>query len=393
MSAAGRAPGGSPGPGEPRAPVGAAELDVLVVVEQLRRAVPGGIGTYTRGLIRGLRDLAPGAAPHVTLIASRAARGRPDPLGALGPTLRTIPLGPRSLVKAWDLGLARVGRDASLVHATSTLTPPTSVPLVATVHDLAWRHLPWAFPPRGRRWHEASLRRTLRRAAAIVVPSEQVAAEVRDLVETPGGGGGRVVVVEEGADHLPSPDPEGTRRALDALGVAGEYLLAVGTLEPRKNLARLVEAYESVRPGLPEPWPLVVVGPAGWGRAGDGGEARPGVVFAGAVRDSVLSGLYAGARCVAYVPLLEGYGLPVVEAMRAGTPVVASAVPSARGAALEVDPLDVDSIASGLSIAATDGGRRDRLVDAGRRRTEGLTWRRCAEHHVSLWCDVAGAPR
>jgi len=364
MSAPGVPPAAAPRAGRPA-------LSVLVVAEQLRRVVPGGIGTYTRGLVTGLGALDPELAPLVTLAASRAPRSGGDAVAALGPAVRTVGLGPRALVAAWDHGLARVGRDASVVHACSTLTPPSSAPLVATVHDLAWRHLEWAFPPRGRRWHEASLRRAVRRASAIVVPSE--------------------AVVDEGADHLPAPDDRAAAAALDALGVTGEYLLAVGTLEPRKNLVRLVEAYAAARPSLPEPWPLVVVGPAGWGRSTGVEAPPPGVVLAGVVGDAELAALYARARCVAYVPLLEGYGLPVVEAMRAGAPVVASAVPSARGAALEVDPLDVDSIAAGLVVAATDGERRARLVAAGLERTGGLTWRRCAEQHVALWRRVVAA--
>ena len=385
MSAPGVPPAAAPRAGRPA-------LSVLVVAEQLRRVVPGGIGTYTRGLVTGLGALDPELAPLVTLAASRAPRSGGDAVAALGPAVRTVGLGPRALVAAWDHGLARVGRDASVVHACSTLTPPSSAPLVATVHDLAWRHLEWAFPPRGRRWHEASLRRAVRRASAIVVPSEAVADEVREGVASVRGRSPcDVAVVDEGADHLPAPDDRAAAAALDALGVTGEYLLAVGTLEPRKNLVRLVEAYAAARPSLPEPWPLVVVGPAGWGRSTGVEAPPPGVVLAGVVGDAELAALYARARCVAYVPLLEGYGLPVVEAMRAGAPVVASAVPSARGAALEVDPLDVDSIAAGLVVAATDGERRARLVAAGLERTGGLTWRRCAEQHVALWRRVVAA--
>jgi alpha-1,3-rhamnosyl/mannosyltransferase len=103
----------------------------------------------------------------------------------------------------------------------------------------------------------------------------------------------------------------------------------------------------------------------------------------------VLSGLYAGARCVAYVPLLEGWGLPVVEAMATGTPVVASPVPSAGGRALEVDPEDEGAITEGLVAACCDEPLRARLVSAGLERASQLTWAQCARRHVAVWQDAA----
>lgn len=377
------------GDGEPAAGV----RSVVVVAEQLRRSVPGGIGTYTRGLVTGLRTLGPGRSPAVTLLASRARRRGDDAVRALGVPVHELPLGQRALVAAWDHGIGRAGRGAEVVHACSTLTPPPAAPLVVTVHDLAWRHLPSAYPARGRRWHEASLRRAVRRAAAVVVPSEPVACEVREVLAVLGRSGAvEVTVVEEGSDHLPAPDATGAERVLASLGVHGELLLAVGTLEPRKNLPRLVTAYLAARASFPEPWPLLIVGPSGWGPGG-AAELPDGVVCAGSLRPEVLAALYERARLLAYVPLLEGFGLPVVEAMRAGTPVVSSPVPAAAGASLEVDPLEVESIADGLATAAVDGPTRERLVEAGRRRAAGLTWRRCAEQHVAVWSRVARPSR
>ncbi|MDA8291986.1 MAG: glycosyltransferase family 1 protein [Actinomycetota bacterium] len=366
-------------------------LRALVVAEQLRRAVPGGIGTYTRGLVSGLAQLEPEVAPQVALVASRAPRRGVDAVAALGRPVHVIPVGRRALVAAWDAGIGKVGRGEDVVHACSTLTPRPSVPLVATVHDLAWRHLGEAYPARGRRWHEESLERAVRRAAALVVPSEPVATEVRELVASLGRSGRvEVAVVDEGSDHLPEPDRGVADDLLAAKGVVGPYVLAVGTIEPRKNLARLVSAYAIARSSFPEPWPLLLVGPEGWGDALGRSAPPPGVAFAGAVGPGTLAALYEGARCVAYVPILEGFGLPVVEAMRAGSPVVASAVPSAGGAALEVDPLDVESIAAGLVSAATDEERRELLVARGRSRAAVLTWRRCAQEHLAIWSRVAG---
>ena len=142
------------------------------------------------------------------------------------------------------------------------------------------------------------------------------------------------------------------------------------------------DAYDRARSRLPEPWPLVVVGPQGWG---DALRPRPGVVLAGEVPAGILAGLYAGCRCLAYVPLHEGYGLPALEAMAAGAPVVASPMPSTQGAAFEVDPLSVAAIADGLVCGSIDGPTRDGLIAGGRTRVEKLTWESTARRHVALW--------
>jgi len=251
--------------------------------------------------------------------------------------------------------------------------------MTVTVHDLAWRQVPDAYPARGLRWHEAALGRALERASAFVTPSRAAA----DALIAAGAPVARVNAIDEGSDHLPEPDDAGADVVLKRLGITGPFLLSVGTLEPRKNLARLVAAYRSARRHLPEPWPLVVVGPQGWGgQAPTDGE---GVVLAGWVADPVLASLYRQARVVVYVPLLEGFGLPALEAMAAGTAVVASPMPSTGGAALEVDPDNVEAIAAALVAVATDDTIRADLVAAGSKRAAALTWEATARAHVDLW--------
>jgi glycosyltransferase involved in cell wall biosynthesis len=358
---------------------------VLIVVEQLRRRAPGGIGTYARGLLQGLRRLeaGPGGQPavtpgvDVTLLASRAGGGA-DPLASFGLPVVASPLPGALLTRAWDTGLLGSPDGFDVVHAVSLAVPRSRAPAVATVHDLAWRQVPDAFPPRGRRWHEAALERALRRTRLLLAPSAETAEALREA----GAPAERVAVFDEGADHLPPADDAATRHLLRGLGVESPYLLSVGTNEPRKNLQRLCDAYDRARSRLPELWPMVVVGPQGWG-----GELRPraGVVLAGEVPEEVLAGLYRRCRCLAYVPLHEGYGLPAVEAMAAGAPVVASPMPSTQGAALDVDPLDVDAIADGLVRAAVDGSPREGLIAEGRRRVDKLTWESAARRHVELW--------
>ncbi len=358
-------------------------LDVAVIAEPLRRPVSGGIGTYARALVGALQASLDEGQVFCRLVASRAPH-LPDPLETIAPVSASA-LPSAALVRAWDLGLAKVGRGSDIVHAVSLMVPPSAAPVSVALHDIAFRLVPDAFPARGRAWHERALRHVDRHAALVIVPStttKEALSEAGFHFED------RIAVIEYGSDHLPPPKEEATKGVLRRLGVEGEFLLAVGTLEPRKNLSRLVAAYERARSKLAEPFPLVVVGPFGWGRGEP--QQSAGVVFAGAVTGPVLSGLYQAALACCYVPLVEGFGFPVVEAMRAGTPVVASAVPSAGGAALEVDPLDVDAIADALVQVGNDEGLRARLISAGSARAAELTWATTAAAHATAWRNLVG---
>lgn len=392
-------PGGDPAARRDRG--GAPVLEVALVAEQLRRRVPGGIGTYTTGLLSGLAALA--RPPDLTIVASPGPPDRDDPLLRFGfpleivggpllaaaarfPRLRSVP--DQVVTRLWAQGRLRLSGH-ELVHAASLAVPPTgSTPLTVMIHDVAWRQVPEAYPPRGVAWHEAALRRVARTAAAVTVPSRAVADDLlRASVELEAS---RIEVIPEGCDHLPEPDTDAAGRLLDRLGVTGDYLLTVSTLEPRKNLRRLLEAYRQQRKQLPERWPLLVVGPTGWGPELVPGE---GVVMVGRVEDAVLSALYAGARLVAYVPLAEGFGLPAVEALAAGAPLlVSSAVPSIvehDSPAVVVDARSTAELARALGELASDDAHRDELRRAGPLSVRERTWQAAASRHLQWWAEVA----
>jgi len=358
---------------------------VLFVVEQLRRRVPGGSGTYIRGVLSGLTQMEKDgeAPPQTTLYASRPAttraRAATDPLADYGMPIRTSILPPPLLTGSWDSGLVKAPSGFDVVHGGSLAVPRSArARTFVTLHDLAWRHLPFAYPRHGRKWHEAAFCKALRERHDFIVPSTAVAVDLIDAGADPD----LVAVVEPGGDHLPVPGPGALEEMRRRLGVSGPYILSVGTLEPRKNLGALIDAFVEARVADLAGWSLIIVGPEGWG---PGLDPKEGVVLAGHVSEGELSALYAGAEMLGYVPLLEGFGLPPLEAMQAGIPVVASPIPSTGGASFEVDPTDRDQITEGLIRVATDSKLRDELIEAGHARSKNLTWEACARQHVALW--------
>jgi alpha-1,3-rhamnosyl/mannosyltransferase len=262
--------------------------------------------------------------------------------------------------------LGRASARLDVLHCTTYRAPlRPRAPLVVTVHDLGLLRHPDAFP----RWHRTTGTRALRagvRAADAIVC---VSVFTRDeLVALLGAKAERVRIVPNGVDPVFAPGGNAAE---------GDYVLAVGTLEPRKNLAAAVEAARLA--GIE----LRVAGAAGWG-----GVAAAGWV--GEPSDEELAGLMRGARCLVYPSLYEGFGLPVLEAMACGTPVVTSGGGAteeiAGGAAVLVDPRDPGAIAAGIDEAAR---RRDELVAAGRARAAAFTWDRSADLVEALWRELA----
>jgi glycosyltransferase involved in cell wall biosynthesis len=268
---------------------------------------------------------------------------------------------------AWyPAGIARAARDLDVLHCTTMRAPLRARPaVVATVHDVAVLRYPKAFPAWHRHTGRLALRQAVRSADAIVA----VSAFTRDeLTELLGVSSDRIRVVGNGVDPV---------FTTGGPAASGEYVLAVGTLEPRKNLARVVEAARLA--GVE----LRVVGARGWG-----GVDVPGWV--GRAGDEELAELYRGARCLVFPSLYEGFGIPILEAMACGTPVVTSSGGAteevAGGAAVLVNPFDATAIAAGIAEAQH---RRAELVALGRERAQEFTWQRAGDEVEALWRDLA----
>jgi glycosyltransferase involved in cell wall biosynthesis len=262
---------------------------------------------------------------------------------------------------------------------------PCPAPAVVTVHDLGYLRFPAAHPWPARRYLDLGTRWSAHAARRVIAVS---AATKRDLVERYGVPAGKIDVVYHGvaAHFRPPADPAAARATVEALGVRPPYILAVGTIQPRKNYPRLIAALARLR-AEGHDLRLVIVGRTGWLAAETlAAPAACGVashvLFAGYLPDTALPALYAQAACVALVSLHEGLGMPAAEALACGAPLVCagtSALPEVAGAAaLYCDPASVDSIAAALRTALTDAERRAQLRALGLARAATFTWERCA---------------
>lgn len=264
-------------------------------------------------------------------------------------------------------------------------------PAAIFVHDLAFRKRPQEVPWQQRAYLGTVLGPALRHAAAVLVPSESTRRDLLDLYKIPGLES-KVAVIAEGlpADVPAGPLPEGLEPG---------FILAVGTVEPRKNYPRLLAAFRQMRgrhgspliingrPGVPQ---LVIAGRPGWAY-GDTLEriaAEPGVRYLGHVDEPTLTALYEAASVLAFPSLYEGFGLPLLEAMSRGVPAVvgaAGALPElAAGAAITVKPEDIDAIAGALERLLADPHLRQKLGEEGKRRAETFTWARAAEQTLEV---------
>lgn len=350
---------------------------VALTVEQLWQPAPGGSGTYIRELVRAMRGRTP--------LVGVAARGhRTVPEQELGIPLVTSALPRPALYEAWNRlrrpHLPGAAGRADVVHATTWAVPPARGGLVVTVHDLAFLRAPEHFTSRGNAYFRQALTVTRRAADVVVVPSRATA----DDCLREGFDAERLHVVPHGV-RVPSVAPAAAAEIRARLGLDRPYVLWCGTFEPRKNLPALLDAFARVPAGTD--LQLLLAGPAGWG----GADADVRRRLAGPLADRVrllgrltldeLHVAYAAARAFAFPSSWEGFGMPVLEAMAHGTPVVTSAGTSmaefTAGAGLLVDPGDAGALADAVLAAA--GDEHDRLAALARARAAESTWDRAAD--------------
>lgn len=370
-------------------------MKVAIHVDQLWAQAPGGIGTYIRHLMPALREL-----EGVNPVPFHATFTGEEPEELRGMDSVEIPGSIKRLYPSWDLmsrpALPSTLSDCAVVHATNHVAVPpvgSHQRLVVTVHDLAFRRFPDAFDRRWRWIYAAGVRAATRRADAVIVPSRSTAD---DLVEKAGCDPAKIHVVPLAA-ALPkrSTEPD---TVLNRLKIPRPFILSLGTIEPRKNQTRLVRAYRDAteRHGLPHS--LVLAGPEGWGVAKLLHElATPGagrVIRTGPLSSADVDALLRAADALAYPSLYEGFGLPILEAMARGIPVITSATSSmpdvAGDAALLVDPVDESAISEAIGLVLTDQERASHMSAAGARRAAEFSWELTAARTAAVYEDVLG---
>jgi glycosyltransferase involved in cell wall biosynthesis len=364
-------------------------------------AVPadrGALGRYVDGLVIALCKA--GAD-----LAVACQRNDEERYGRLVPDARVV-AGPAAIAHrparlAWEqtglpLVAQQVGADVLHVpHYTMPLRP--GVPVVVTIHDLTFFTDPDVHPAVSATFYKSAIRTSVRRATRLLVPSKATRDE---LVRVLGADPTRIDVAYHGVDHslFHQPSPEQTRQVSDRLGLHGKpYVAYLGGLEPRKNVPALITGWAAAVTDLPDPPALVLAGGSGWSDEVDDVVAEvPAhlrLVRPGYLRFSDLPGYLGGALVVAYPSRGEGFGLPVLEAMACGAPVLTThrtSLPEVGGDAVAYTEPDAESIQAGLRTLLDDPVRREALGTAGHARALEFTWAASAEAHLASYLRAAG---
>lgn len=361
-------------------------LRVALTLEQCWHRVPGGTGVAGLGMAKAL-----GQRADVTVVGVAAKHSKPPSDAWLPPIeVKQLPLPRPALYESWHrLRRPKVERatgPVDVIHATSIAMPPKSAPIVVTIHDLAFLNDESHFTKRGVSFFKRGLELAKSDASLVVCPST---ATLEDCKRN-GFNDERLRFVPMGVEVTPANN-EQIASARRRYGVERPFIMWTGTIEPRKNLTRFLEAFAK----LDATHDLVLVGPQGWNEDIEGLIAKGAgrVKTLGFVPHADLGPLYAAADVFCFPSLFEGFGLPVLEAMGQGTPVVTSKGTSteelAAGTGVLVDPHDVDSIAEGMNRVLKDPELADELAHAGRQRAAEYTWANTAELLMDVYREAA----
>lgn len=336
-----------------------------------------GIGRYTAEMVRALKR------QQAELCLYTVGKPWESDWEDKRTSLRVAAWRHRVLRMLWSQSLLPywASRDAVDVFWGTTHRIPSLLPArvarVVTIHDLVWRHASETMRPLSRVMEQWLMPQAVRMADRVIADSASTKADLESEFPQVRG---RVRVVHLGPTTMPQPHG---RESLQALGINSPYLLFVGTLEPRKNLKRLLEAFGRIPESLKDRYQLVIVGGKGWGNVDLPLQVRRLglehlVCVTGFVTDEQLATLYRHAYLLAMPSLYEGFGLPLLEAMSFGVPVLTSNISSlpevAGGAAILVDPLDVGSIVAGLTQALTNKTMHAALSANAKERAELFSW-------------------
>ena len=359
-----------------------------------------GIGRYTRDLVDALARV--DVDDRFTLFSAEqptADRGFPSTTRM---TPRVVGIGNRRMTILWQRMRVPVPAEllmgnADLIHGPDFILPPVwRARRVVTIHDLAFLTHPECAMPKLVAYLSRVVPRSVAAADAIIAVSERTADDLGRLLNVPRK---KITVIPLGVDaaFTPEMDERSVAAAREKYALVGPVALAVGTIEPRKNYEGLVAAFAAARQQPDGPRTLVIVGRAGWLYDGvfasvERWGLREHVRFLDYIPDGELATLYHAADVLAMPSLYEGFGIPVLEAMASGTPVVCSdggSLPEVAGDAAVVVPVgDIDALSTALIRVTRDHQLRDALIAKGLERVKSFTWDEAARAHVRLYHTV-----
>jgi len=358
----------------------------------------GGNETYAINLIEALAQI--DQTNHYTLYVTKPPAV--DRFANRWPNFTVRLTLPHTPIVRIPLTLSRELRrhPVDLLHVQYTAPPFAPCPIVTTIHDLAYEHLPETFNRRSWMQMRLTVRRTARRAAHIITVSEY---SRQDIIKTYGIDPEFVTVTPEAAPHSFArvTDEDRLSNVRKSYGIERDYILSLCSIQPRKNLVRLIQAYSLLRRSHPEGKlpQLVLAGKRAWldnetMRAAQRDELSADIRFTGYVADEDLNALYSGATCFVYPSYFEGFGLPVLEAMKCGTPVIAgnrTSIPEVAGeAALLFDPFDVNSLVEALTRVVNDSEYRATLSVKGLQRANEFSWQTTARLTLAVYEKTVG---
>jgi len=302
-----------------------------------------------------------------------------------------------SFVSTYQKKKSLLGREDHIFHGPNFYLPSFSGPSVATIHDISQFVWPECHPPERVRYMTKEISLSLKRATMLVTDSEYTRREVAEYFGYPLDKIGSIPLASSEVFHSRSAADLHVLKSKYRLEVGG-YCLFAGTVEPRKNIAGLLDAYEMLPEAVRRCWPLVVAGYKGW-RSDDlhdrlkRAEASGWARYLGYVDAADLPLLFAGARLFVFPSLYEGFGLPVLEAMASGVPVVcsnSSSLPEVAGdAAAMCEANDIDQLSSLIAVGLEDDDWRTAAVEKGLARAEQFNWQRCAEKTAGVYRKAA----
>ena len=312
-----------------------------------------------------------------------------DPFGAF------LRLGLMFWLNRIPAGLARfLGPRPDLFHASKLRHPPRGPKLTATIHDLTWRLMPELHSPANVAAERVFAENVLRRADGLIAVSEATRADAVRILKLPPR---KIRVIHHGVSNaFFQAGAAEADRARSRHSLQRPYALFVGTIEPRKNVALLLDAWNGLPPSVRAEFDLVAAGPPGWRQRETLARLAappPGVRYLGYVPEQDLPGLFAGATAFIYPSLYEGFGFPVAQAMAAGTPVVTSAVSAlpeiAGGAAALIDPRSEAELRHAIADILTSPAHRAEMAAQGRLNARRFTWPECARQSAQFFREIA----